>query len=70
MGSHYDPDAAPTFWRLPEALWEECRRLLPPEKPLGTTLAEAEAWLGPETQQHAPPALGEHTDAWRDSIEG
>src|SRR5205807_2112815 len=34
------------------------------------TLAEAEAWLGPETQQHAPPALGEHTDAWRDSIEG
>jgi transposase len=37
MGSHYDPDAAPTFWRLPDALWEECRPLLPPEKPLGTT---------------------------------
>jgi crotonobetainyl-CoA:carnitine CoA-transferase CaiB-like acyl-CoA transferase len=34
------------------------------------TLAEAAAWLGHEPQQGAPPALGEHTDAWRASIEG
>ena len=36
MASRYDPDAAPTIWRLPEALWADCRALLPPEKPLGT----------------------------------
>ena len=37
MGSHYDPDAEPTLWRVPDDLWDECRPLLPPEKPLGTT---------------------------------
>ena len=26
----------PTIWRIPDALWEECRPLFPPEKPLGT----------------------------------
>jgi transposase len=36
MGSHYDPEAEPTIWRIPDDLWEECRPLLPPEKPLGT----------------------------------
>src|SRR5215210_2499800 len=36
MTSHYDPDADPTIWRIPDDLWEECRPLLPPEKPLGT----------------------------------
>ena len=36
MASRYDPDAAPTIWRLPEALWADCRALLPPEKPPGT----------------------------------
>ena len=34
------------------------------------TLAEAADWLGQEPQQHLPPSPGEHTDAWRDSIEG
>jgi transposase len=37
MRSHYDRDAAPTIWRVPDAVWAECRPLLPPEKPLGTT---------------------------------
>jgi transposase len=36
MASPYDPDAAPTIWRMPEALWADCRALLPPEKPPGT----------------------------------
>src|ERR671935_2473450 len=36
MVSRYDPDAAPTLWRIPDDLWEVCRRLLPPEKPPGT----------------------------------
>jgi alpha-methylacyl-CoA racemase len=34
------------------------------------TLAEAADWLGHHPQEHLPPPLGEHTDAWRDSIEG
>ena len=34
------------------------------------TLAEAAEWLGQGPPQSAPPALGEHTDAWRASIEG
>src|SRR5829696_5184983 len=37
MGSHNDPAAEWTLWRLPDALWAECRPLLPPEKPLETT---------------------------------
>jgi transposase len=36
MASHYDADAAPTIWRMPDALWAECRALLPPEKPRRT----------------------------------
>jgi len=36
MTSHYDPEAEPTIWRLPDALWEECCGLLPPQKALGT----------------------------------
>jgi transposase len=36
MTSRYDPDAEPTIWRIPDPLWEECRPLLPPEKPAGT----------------------------------
>jgi transposase len=36
MVSHYDASALPTIWRLPDELWEACRALLPPEKPLGT----------------------------------
>src|SRR6266540_1679020 len=36
MTSRYDPTAAPTIWRMPDDLWAVCRRLLPPEKPLGT----------------------------------
>jgi transposase len=36
MVSHYDPEAEPTFWRIPDDLWEECRPLLPPEKSVGT----------------------------------
>jgi alpha-methylacyl-CoA racemase len=34
------------------------------------TLAEAADWLGRKPSQQAPPALGEHTDAWRASIGG
>jgi len=34
------------------------------------TLAEAAEWLGQGPSQPAPPALGEHTDAWRASIGG
>jgi transposase len=37
MVSRYDPEAEPTIWTIPDALWEECRPLLPPEKPPGTT---------------------------------
>ncbi len=37
MVSRYDPKAPRTLWRIPDALWEECRPLLPPEKPPGTT---------------------------------
>ena len=36
MVSRYDPAAAPTIWRLPDALWAECQPLLPPVKPPGT----------------------------------
>lgn len=36
MASHDDPKAAPTIWRMPDALWADCRPLLPPEKPPGT----------------------------------
>ena len=36
MASHYDADAEPTIWQMPDALWADCRALLPPEKPLGT----------------------------------
>ena len=36
MASHYDPEAAPTIWRMPDPLWAACRALLPPEKPPGT----------------------------------
>ena len=36
MASSYDPEAAPTIWRIPDELWAECRPLLPPEKPPGT----------------------------------
>jgi transposase len=36
MASHYDASALPTIWRMPDALWETCRALLPPEKLLGT----------------------------------
>jgi transposase len=36
MTSHYVAAAAPTIWQLPDDLWEACRALLPPEKPLGT----------------------------------
>lgn len=32
MVSHYDAAAERTQWSLPDALWEECRPLLPPEK--------------------------------------
>jgi alpha-methylacyl-CoA racemase len=34
------------------------------------TLAEAAEWLGTPAPQQPPPRLGEHTDAWRASIEG
>jgi alpha-methylacyl-CoA racemase len=34
------------------------------------TLAEAAAWLGAGGAPGRPPPLGEHTDAWRASIEG
>jgi transposase len=37
MGSHYDPEAEPTLWRIPDALWAEVQPLLPPEKPPGST---------------------------------
>src|SRR5215207_11214673 len=36
MVSHHDASAAPTLWRMPDDLWEVCRRMLPPEKPPGT----------------------------------
>jgi transposase len=36
MVSHYDPMAEPTLWAMPDALWDECRPLLPPEKAPGT----------------------------------
>src|SRR5207302_4091871 len=36
MVSHYDPDAEPTIWRIPDDLGAECEPLLPPQKPLGT----------------------------------
>ena len=36
MVSRYDPEAPRTIWCLPDALWEECRGLLPPEKAPGT----------------------------------
>ena len=36
MASHYAADAAPTIWQMPDALWADCRALLPPEKPPGT----------------------------------
>ncbi len=36
MTSHYDPEAEPTMWCIPDDLWEECRGLLPPEKAAGT----------------------------------
>ena len=36
MVSHYDADAEPTIWAMPDALWADCRALLPPEKPPGT----------------------------------
>ncbi len=35
MASHYDATAAPTLWRMPDALWAACQALLPPEKPRG-----------------------------------
>lgn len=34
------------------------------------TLAEAAEWLGTRPPAQPPPRLGEHTDAWRASIEG
>ena len=34
------------------------------------TLAEAAEWLGGQRPSQPPPALGEHTDAWRASIGG
>jgi alpha-methylacyl-CoA racemase len=34
------------------------------------TLAEAATWLGVTPRTEPPPALGEHTDLWRASIEG
>jgi transposase len=36
MASHYDAKAEPTIWQMPDALWADCRALLPPEKPPGT----------------------------------
>lgn len=33
MASHYDREAEPTIWRVPDGLWAECRPLLPKEKP-------------------------------------
>jgi Putative transposase of IS4/5 family (DUF4096) len=36
MVSHYDPAAEPTLRAIPDALWDECRPLLPPEKAPGT----------------------------------
>ena len=36
MASHYDPDADPTLWRVSDALWAECRDILPAEKAPGT----------------------------------
>src|SRR5258707_10557951 len=36
MASHYEANAEPTIWEMPDALWADCRALLPPEKPLGT----------------------------------
>lgn len=36
MVSHYDPEAEPTIWSIPDDLWDECQPLLPPEKSLGT----------------------------------
>src|SRR3954471_10854935 len=36
MVSHYDPTAEPTLWAMPDALWDECRPWLPPEKAPGT----------------------------------
>ena len=32
MASHYDPEAEPTIWTLPDDLWAEVRPLLPEEK--------------------------------------
>jgi putative transposase len=34
---HYDAEAEPTVWRMPDDLWAEVQPLLPPEKPPGTT---------------------------------
>jgi transposase len=36
MTSHYDPEAEPAIWRIPDALWAEIQPLLPPEKARGT----------------------------------
>jgi transposase len=36
MTSHYDPEAEPTIWRMPDALWAECEPLLPEQKARGT----------------------------------
>lgn len=36
MTSHYDPEAEPTIWRLPDDLWTEIQPLLPAEKAPGT----------------------------------
>jgi transposase len=36
MVSHYDPTAEPALWAMPDALWAECRPLLPPVKAAGT----------------------------------
>ena len=37
MDSHYDPEAEPTIWCIPDDLWAEIEPLLPPEKAPGTT---------------------------------
>jgi transposase len=37
MTSHYDPEAEPTIWAMPDDLWTEVQPLMPPEKAPKTT---------------------------------
>ena len=74
---HYDADQeglaaelAGVFVGSPLATWLE---LFEGEDVMAgpvATLAEASAWLQTDDVSFPPPALGEHTDAWRASFEG